>query len=199
MRGKCGVYKITNIINQKCYIGSSVNVMGRFSNHMNRDARRYPTHPFYKDVLRYGRLNFVLEILEECSRESLIEREQYYYDLYLPEYNIVRPSECNFHNPQVREKAITRSRDKDVIAKRKALYKTEYYHTLFSNIQKPRFKSVTMYNDNVEMTFINMCACARWLDENTPFKGKNKVSKIKAVCDGKRATAFGYKYKYNEV
>ena len=138
MNTKCGVYKITNIINQKYYIGSSVNIFGRFSNHMNRDARRYPNHKFYKDVLKYGHLNFKLEILELCSRDVLIEREQYYYDLYSPEYNLVRPSECNFYNPLVRQTAIARSRDNDVIVKRKTLYKNEHYRNLFKSIQKPK-------------------------------------------------------------
>ena len=47
--------------------------------------------------------------------------------------------------------------------------------------------------------FISFQGGARWLSENTEFTGKNKASKIKAVCDGERQTAFGYKWEYCEV
>ena len=47
--------------------------------------------------------------------------------------------------------------------------------------------------------FISFQEGARWLSENTEFTGKNKASKIKAVCDGERQTAFGYKWEYCEV
>ena len=41
-------------------------------------------------LLKYGYSKFSLEILEYCSPEIVIEREQYYIDLYKPEYNILK-------------------------------------------------------------------------------------------------------------
>ena len=43
-----------------------------------------------KALLKYGYSNFQLEILEYCEPSDVIEREQYYIDLLVPEYNILR-------------------------------------------------------------------------------------------------------------
>lgn len=44
-----------------------------------------------KALLKYGYSNFKFEILEFCSRESTIEREDYYFHKLKPEYNIQTP------------------------------------------------------------------------------------------------------------
>lgn len=49
----------------------------------------------YKALLRmlakkYGYAEFKLEILEYCSIEELIIREQFYFDKFNPEYNILK-------------------------------------------------------------------------------------------------------------
>ena len=43
-----------------------------------------------KALLKYGYAGFRLEILEYCSPELLIEREQFYFDTLIPEYNILK-------------------------------------------------------------------------------------------------------------
>jgi group I intron endonuclease len=42
----------------------------------------------YSAILKHGYSNFQLEILEYCTKENAISREQYYIDLYKPEYNL---------------------------------------------------------------------------------------------------------------
>ena len=42
----------------------------------------------YSAILKYGYCNFQLEILEYCTKENAISREQYYIDLLKPEYNL---------------------------------------------------------------------------------------------------------------
>lgn len=44
----------------------------------------------YSSLLKNGHSNFKLEILEYCELSVLIEREQYYIDLFNPEYNILK-------------------------------------------------------------------------------------------------------------
>lgn len=44
----------------------------------------------HKALLKYGYSNFSLEILEYCSLTNLLEREQYYIDTLIPEYNILK-------------------------------------------------------------------------------------------------------------
>ena len=50
----------------------------------------------YKALLKYGYSNFQLEILEYCDPSIIIEREQYYIDLLIPEYNILKVAGSSF-------------------------------------------------------------------------------------------------------
>ena len=45
----------------------------------------------YKAILEYGHINFIFDIIEYCSPEELLDREQYYLDNYDFEYN-TKPS-----------------------------------------------------------------------------------------------------------
>ena len=193
----CGIYQIRNKINNKSYIGSSVNISGRFSNHMNRDARKYYWRDFYKDIMYYGQCNFEFIVLEECDKEKLIEREQYYYDLIKPEYNFTRPVKSPLLLKEINDLAHSSERYYKSIENRRRNYNTLYYKKLFSSIQNKRKKPVDIYkDDNFIISCESLSEAARYIENNTDFKGKNKVSKIKAVCDGERQTAYGYIFKY---
>ena len=74
----CGIYKITNKINGKAYIGQSVNIKNRWQVH----ASTKDEYPIHRAIQKYSKKNFEWEILEECSSECLNEREQYYIALY---------------------------------------------------------------------------------------------------------------------
>jgi len=41
-------------------------------------------------LLKYGYAKFSLEILEYCEPIKCIKREQYYFDLFKPEYNLLK-------------------------------------------------------------------------------------------------------------
>lgn len=196
----CGVYMITNKYNGKKYIGSSNHITKRFSNHMNRDSKLYPHREFYKDVNKYGYKGFNFEILEECNEVDLLSREKHYYNIINPEYNIFEPSENLFFNKEYQEYLKDRliNNSNEISKEKKKLYNTQEYKQLFKNIQKDRMVSVNMYDKSGEYisTFESMSEAARWLDINTNYTGKNKVSKIKAVCDGDRKSAYGYIFKY---
>ncbi len=62
------VYKITNTINNKCYIGITNNYKKRWSNHkttyLNENSKEYDK-PLYRAFRKYGLENFTFEILEE--------------------------------------------------------------------------------------------------------------------------------------
>lgn len=79
---KTGIYKIINKVTGKVYIGSAVDIDKRWYNH-KRDLN-YNRHHSYKlqnSVNKHGIDNFIFEIIEECGKELLIEREQYWMDL----------------------------------------------------------------------------------------------------------------------
>lgn len=80
-----GIYKITNNLSGKIYIGQSNNIERRWKEHCA--PNRWKTSENYIDVAihKYGKENFSLEVLEECSIAQLNEREQYwiaYYNTY---------------------------------------------------------------------------------------------------------------------
>ena len=78
-----GIYKITNKINNKCYIGQSNDIQRRFTQHKSPyEQNRFADKPLYKAIAKYGIENFSFEILEECPIEKLSEREEYYISLY---------------------------------------------------------------------------------------------------------------------
>jgi group I intron endonuclease len=84
----CGIYKITNITNNHCYIGQSHNIENRWKNHKkctyNSDKWNYPLYSAFR---KYGLENFTFEIIEECTIHELNEKEIYWIKYYSPEYN----------------------------------------------------------------------------------------------------------------
>lgn len=81
----CGIYKITNLINNKNYIGQSVNIEKRWQRHKN-DANNPLSqgynYPLYKAFRKYGVDNFEFSIVELCSPEELNDKEIYYIQFY---------------------------------------------------------------------------------------------------------------------
>lgn len=89
----CGIYKIENLINGKCYIGQSIDIKSRWRQHkstiFNSQNKNYE-FPIYKAIRKYSLNNFSFEILEECDVSFLNEREKYWiqkYDSYRNGYN----------------------------------------------------------------------------------------------------------------
>lgn len=81
---KTGIYKITNIKNQKCYVGQAVNIAERWRQHIKRGVgAETPTrNKLYPEMYELGPENFTFEIIEECSGDKLNEREQYWQEFY---------------------------------------------------------------------------------------------------------------------
>jgi len=55
---------------------------------------KYKT-PIHNALLKYGYGNFKLEILEYCNRNDIVKREQFYFDLLKPEYNILKKADSS--------------------------------------------------------------------------------------------------------
>lgn len=101
----CGIYKITNLINNKIYIGSSKNLRVRLWKH--RALLRHNKHcnPHLQNSWnKYGENNFDYSILELCDESNQYEREQYYIDTYHPEYNIAEKVELPSYSKESRKK-----------------------------------------------------------------------------------------------
>lgn len=88
---KSGIYKITNISNNKFYIGSSINIDRREKEHLrNLKANKHTNLHLQYSWNKYKENNFTFETLENCNIDDLITREQYYIDQFKPHYNICK-------------------------------------------------------------------------------------------------------------
>ena len=91
------IYKITNDINDKSYIGlTTTTVEQRWSKHI----RNYKTvdYTLYKAMRKYGIEHFSIQTVEQCDNDCLNECEKYYinlYDTYSNGYNDTRGGEGN--------------------------------------------------------------------------------------------------------
>ena len=94
-----GVYKITNKLNNKCYIGISTNIENRWEQHKNPyNWSRESNKLLYKAFQKYGLNNFNFDIIEECEVSQLSQKEQFYisyYNSYRNGYNMTAGGETN--------------------------------------------------------------------------------------------------------
>ena len=79
-----GIYKITDLITEECYIGQSVNIQQRMKQHCKcgLGIEASATNKLYNSMQRDGVWNFSFELLEECSRDLLNEKEAFWIDTY---------------------------------------------------------------------------------------------------------------------
>lgn len=94
------IYKITNIVNNKCYIGQTrshylnhekyrpFGYLGRFNSHISEANCGIKNHCRYLDssIRKYGSENFICEKILECSIDELDEYETYYISEFKSKY-----------------------------------------------------------------------------------------------------------------
>lgn len=79
-----GIYKITNIKNQMCYVGQAVDIADRWRQHIKKGVGAdTPTkNKLYPAMAEFGVENFTFEIIEECDRTKLDSREDYWQQYF---------------------------------------------------------------------------------------------------------------------
>ena len=82
---KCGVYKLTDKSTGMIYIGQSVNVADRWKTHIKYglgiDTPITP-NKLYQAMQNSSLWYWTFELLEECSKDKLNEREKFWIDFY---------------------------------------------------------------------------------------------------------------------
>ena len=82
---EAGIYKITNKINNKFYIGSSKRIKRRWYEHKSSLINCcHGNKRMQNSWNKYGEYNFIFEIIEECDVDELLVREQHYLDALTP-------------------------------------------------------------------------------------------------------------------
>lgn len=203
------IYKITNNINQKVYIGKTLGTVNhRFRGHIsdcyNRD---WENRPLYRAMKKYGVDNFTVETIEECSEEDSSNREEYwiqYYNSFIDGYNATRGGDgkryadydliVKLYNQGKNNREIRELTNYDGYTITRAL--ENYGITEAERKQRGwqnSYKAVVMLDKNTLeelQVFESQSAAERFLGI------KPGSSHIASVCKGKRKTAQGYSWKY---
>lgn len=98
------IYKITNTVNNKVYIGQTCqkDVRKRWYQHKT-DCRAGKPWPLYRAMRKYGIENFTFEVVQECNKKDLNKLEIYWIKQYNScgkGYNATKGGSC--YNPDIK-------------------------------------------------------------------------------------------------
>lgn len=88
----CGIYKITNRINGKAYIGKSTDIKYRWLQHLNNTNKSKFQYALACALRKYGKDNFDWEIVECCSESELDDKEIF----YIAKFNTFNGDHCGW-------------------------------------------------------------------------------------------------------
>lgn len=83
LKTKIGIYKITNSLNE-CYIGQTVNWEKRKRQYKNLHCKKQPK--IYASLLKYGWNKHKFEIIEECCKSQLDQKESFYKRKFIKKF-----------------------------------------------------------------------------------------------------------------
>ena len=84
IKAEPGIYKLTSLVNGKCYIGKSTNVKTRISDHFKSaiGIKSIADQAVHHAILKEGFWNWQIEIITYCDKEQLSELEKYYIEFF---------------------------------------------------------------------------------------------------------------------
>lgn len=193
------IYKVTNKINGKVYIGQTVkSVLNRWKSHLSDSKRR--DFVFYRAIRKYGSDNFKIEEIDGANSISELNYKEY---LYIYKFNTLAPNGYNSTTGGKNFKMTQEIKDKISKAnKNKPKSKEHCVNLSKSHIgnkaseESKNKMTVSMTNNvflskpivrNDGMEFPSIAECARQTDTST--------GNICMVLNGDRLTANGYHFK----
>ena len=80
----CGIYKITNLVNGKVYIGQSTNVRNRLREHLKAaiGISTIASQAVHDAMAAEGIEHFTFHLIDDAGRDKLNDREKYWIDFY---------------------------------------------------------------------------------------------------------------------
>lgn len=155
-----GIYKIKNLQNNKIYIGSSNNIKRRWQKHkaLLRHGKHYNSH-LQASWNKYGESLFEFSIIEFCTLDNLLNREQYYINNLSPEYNqtaIAGKIEMTNKRKKIISEAVLKAYKEGRLAK---TVKTVYQYDLKGNYIR-KFPSITDASKTLNIPISNISSAA---------------------------------------
>ena len=221
---KCGIYKIQNIENNKIYIGQSVDIAQRWREHRSDALTNRDNSILHKAIKKYGEFNFSYEIIEECLKEELDEKEIYwinYFNSMIPNGYNQTPGGCSgqgeiFRKPVLQydlkgnfiqefESASEAARQVNVFksnltaACRGEVKQCGGYQWKYKDDKKeikivPEKGGKIVYQYDKQLKLIAIFTSAIDAEKNTGVKAGN----IRQCCSGRSKTAGGFIWKYKK-
>ena len=181
-RGKTGVYLIHNKINNKNYVGSSLDIATRLSHHFGKLKKSCGNHDLWSDIQHFRKHNFKCEILEETTKNNLKYAEQRWIQKLNPEYN-----KKNADNNLFRLGKTYSEYSKQHM---KQTHRTDEYRAYMSKIKTAeKGVAVTMTTpEGAKVKFSSYTHAYNYLKDHYDLKGKkcSVIGHIRECCDGKR-------------
>jgi len=200
-----GIYKIQSKINSdRIYIGSTVNMRSRWGLHLSRLNRNVHDNPkLQAHFNKYGIEDLEFSVLKKCTRDNLIESEQYFIDLLDPWFNILKTAYS-----RVGHKASKETKVKMSIAQKKrhqlnprskeTLLKMSKTHTGKKMSKEARKKMSDHWSIPISQFDKNGNLIRHW-DSASQAREKLKIFNIDRVANGLRASAGGFIWKYRKT
>lgn len=213
------IYKITNTLNQKAYIGKTykANPVERFKEHQ-RDFEKFPERPLYRAFAKYGLDSFIFEVIEETSIPE--EREIFWIEHYKTYgssgYNATRGGDGKKLIDDAKivqdylklrnQTEVAKINSCDVGSVREILKASDVEilpsQEVLLNKCKKSVEMISKETGEVLKTFNSQIEAGRYLIENgfsNIQSDKNLSSKISLVCRGKRKTCAGFIWRYSST
>ena len=178
------IYKVTNLINKKVYIGQTIHSLEKRKKRHYSDAKRLKYY-FYNALNKYSKNDFKWEILIKCkSVKEMNMWEKYYINLYNS------TNKCKGYNSREggRNGALTTEVKIKISKKAKGKKQTKMTQIkkVKSQIQSKHCKKVLCINSN--KIYNNISHASRELNLD-----RTNVSR---VCNNEKAHTKGYEFKF---
>lgn len=215
-KNKCGIYCIRNTVNNKVYIGKSINISERIYNHIGglnaRDSKRENSY-FINSWWKYGKDSFEYFILEYLDKEHvdfesyIKERELYWMNVYESTnnnfgYNLRMDSSTNIIVHDLTRKKMSDSHKKryeDIDERLKTGESSKEFWKNNPEKKNQMSKKVSLINTKFKIHQLDKQSLKTikiWdtvmqiIEENPTYKKHN----IYAVCSGEKPSMYGYKW-----
>lgn len=207
-----GIYKITNTVNAKCYIGSSYHCLyKRLNSHLkalsnNKHANNYLQHAWNK----YGEKKFAFEILEFCdekSNQEVLQLEEHYIELFQSYirnkgYNIFRFCKNSSGNKWSQEAVNRRKgflKGRKFSDKHKKKISESHTGKKVKDITKEKLRNLPKNNRGVVKLTLSGDFVAEFRNLSEAANHMNTISsRIGLICSRKAKTCRGFTFMWKD-
>lgn len=197
------IYKATCLNTNQAYIGQTIRPLQK---RIKEHERAFDGYAIHEAIRKYGKDNFVWEIIEECPDNQLDEREKYwiaFYDTYYKGYNETKGGDNassliewkKGHKEEVQQIALNG-------LKYAQEHNKEHREEHLKQLEEARKKAKISCSRKVccielNIIFNSLSEAESWSQTKENPNGKRcSHQHISKVCKGQRKTAGGYHWKY---